>query len=463
MSSTFKELVPCSDSRCKDCTTESATQCDLWYDEISVDAPCLLWASSDPGCLQWDSTDTAICLIWSDGYGLNQWTSVWDQCTETNCGTCTINRVEVPVEPVDPVDPDVPVDPDIPVDPDAPVDPEVVVDPVYEYTQVCDSCIDKYVFNSTDSTCTSCNQVTLPWDEGECLQWALSLTWEVCEDGFFLSDTATACKRACTTGTFSTITVNAVTSIIESKVWSTCPDECSVCNGIDPTINCLEWPEGQYLSVTDSISLSGEWLAVTDATASINIFVSNNAAWISSGTTPDGTITQPFYDLQDALNYAYEQSAPNSNLQVHIHLWSGTHYLIHSPSWHYDYTQYKNDNAVNHEITISPLYWSYSDPGGAVISSYCVSSGTQVTVVNKRANRFRIDGGKMLTITDIIFDSLDSLLPPEDSTALTCLNTRAKWCKIADDGSITNDTISDASLCTKDIVSDEECTLTSYE
>ena len=122
------------------------------------------------------------------------------------------------------------------------------------------------------------------------------------------------------------------------------------------------------------------------------------------------------------------------------------HYLLYSPSWYYHYQKYKDEYNVDYELTIQPLYCNYPNTEGINISANCVSSGSQVTVKNKRADRFTIEAGKSLTITDVKFDSLDSNLSPLDSTALTCLNSRVNCCRIADDGTITKESISTASL-----------------
>lgn len=154
----------------------------------------------------------------------------------------------------------------------------------------------------------------------------------------------------------------------------------------------------------------------------MNLFVSNDATWIASGTTPDGTLSKPFYDLEDAINYGLDKSSPKASTQINIHLWKGTHYLLYAPKWFY--FSRKDPYNVDFDLKITPLYCTYSDTGGINISSICSSVGGKVTVVNKRGSRFRLDAGKSLTLTDIKFDSLDSLLLPSDSTSLTCLNSR---------------------------------------
>ena len=373
-----------------------------------------------------------------EGYGLNSWDGRCTLCTEPNCKNWITTRTTIP-PPLNSTDP-----------------------PTYTYSQDWNSWIAKYVFNSTDKSWKSCNPSVLDWNKGECLQWDLNLQWNICENGYFTSLTDTNCYKSCPSGTFPSITLDS-SGFISRKEWAACPKECPKCNGADPTLNCLECPEGKYLSISDPTTFAGECLGITNNILNLDIFVSNDLAYISSGIIPDGTIDKPFYDLQDALNYGYEQASPNKNSVISIHLWKGTHYLVYQPSWHYHDLQYQNEYGVDYEISISPLYCTYIDPGGKDISSICVNFGTKVTVVNKRGSRFRIDGGKMLTITDIVFDSLDSLLPNDNSTALSWLNSRQICCKIGSSGEITNDTISDGGLCTRDIISSEKWTLTSYE
>jgi hypothetical protein len=99
--------------------------------------------------------------------------------------------------------------------------------------------------------------------------------------------------------------------------------------------------------------------------------VSNDETWIASVSTdlsaeplPDGTISKPFFDLEDALNYGRYQSSQRNFTQINIHLWKGIHYLLYSPTWFY----YLSASTINYALSITPLYCTYTDPGGLDIT-----------------------------------------------------------------------------------------------
>ena len=309
-------------------------------------------------------------------------------------------------------------------------------------------------------TWTSWNPSALAWDETSWLFWDSTIAWLTCEDGYFLSASSNKWKKAWPSGTYPQITVSSE-GVISSKVWTTWPSGCLTWNGADSTQNCLSWDSNKILSITDTINYSGKWISKDTTTLSLDIFVSNDASWISSGTEPDGTLSKPFYDLEDAINYGMDKASSQKLTQIQIYLWKGTHYLLYSPSWFYQNKYYRNDNNVDVQISITPLYCTYSNTGGVSISSFCVSSGTKVTVMNKRGERFILSS--IVTLTDVIFDSIDSLLSSSDGVSLACLNTRIACWKVNDAGTdITNSTISSATLWKSRLVSDEKWTLSSY-
>ena len=64
-------------------------------------------------------------------------------------------------------------------------------------------------------------------------------------------------------------------------------------------------------------------------------------------------------------------------------------------------------------LTISPLYCS---DGLTADTSQCYSSANdQVNVYNKRRDKFTIQVGAGLTLKNIIFDSLDSIILDDQS------------------------------------------------
>ena len=72
----------------------------------------------------------------------------------------------------------------------------------------------------------------------------------------------------------------------------------------------------------------------------------------------DGTISNPFVDLFDAINYGKALvSVSSSTSYINIYLFSGTHYVIQSKGSveEYDFPKkYFDPLNLNYEITIQP-------------------------------------------------------------------------------------------------------------
>jgi hypothetical protein len=87
-----------------------------------------------------------------------------------------------------------------------------------------------------------------------------------------------------------------------------------------------------------------------------------------------------------------------------IHLLSGIHYAL----WNYErYLPSMKDLHSNHmDVTIQPLFCSK----GPEYADYCVEDDETVTIMNKRRSFLFFEVHKKLTITNIIFDAIDSII-----------------------------------------------------
>jgi hypothetical protein len=104
----------------------------------------------------------------------------------------------------------------------------------------------------------------------------------------------------------------------------------------------------------------------------------------------DGTSSQPYDNLMDAIERAFELAAPYTSASITIYMYSGTHYLVRGDR---NYYMPKNidKNSQNLQLTITS------------------ASGSQdVTIINKIRGQFQIPISASLTFSNIIVDSIDS-------------------------------------------------------
>jgi hypothetical protein len=88
---------------------------------------------------------------------------------------------------------------------------------------------------------------------------------------------------------------------------------------------------------------------------------------------------------------------------------STDHYLLRKP-WDYYRPSKTTRESQNLELSILPLYCS------STVDTLCFNKtlGEKPTIYNKRRDKFSINVGKGLTLTDITIDSLDSILDQEN-------------------------------------------------
>ena len=131
----------------------------------------------------------------------------------------------------------------------------------------------------------------------------------------------------------------------------------------------------------------------------------SNANPIQSVT---GTTTNRFDNLYDAIKRAYELGAPYTSATITIKLEDGTHGMLRSTYGMYN-PQYTD---------------KFRQTTTLVITS---ETGSVVTVNYKMADKFRFFVGAGLTISNIIFNGIDSLILP-DSDVGSCLNSAGICC-----------------------------------
>ena len=165
-----------------------------------------------------------------------------------------------------------------------------------------------------------------------------------------------------------------------------------------------------------------------------------------------GDFDNVFYHLDDALVRAEELAVPylpSVTVQVTIHLFKGDHFVMETRGGstlpHYSANHYRGaGNNLNYALTIKPLECSQvpAAPSNTCFQSMTASTSF-VTIHNKRREKLKFDVPISLTLSNIVIDSIDSILHTQNlGTPLpACLSERRSCC-LLDPGT---DTISNAS------------------
>jgi hypothetical protein len=130
-----------------------------------------------------------------------------------------------------------------------------------------------------------------------------------------------------------------------------------------------------------------------------------------------------------AINRAKQATAPyttknnESILSVKIVLYKGDHYILNEAIVaHLDSVDFYS---MNYHLKISPYYCSMMGEPDTSICFNQTSNSDSVNVHNKIGIRFHIDVPEILTIENIKFEMMDSLILPENDPD-NCLNQRKK-------------------------------------
>jgi hypothetical protein len=138
-------------------------------------------------------------------------------------------------------------------------------------------------------------------------------------------------------------------------------------------------------------------------------------------TAQDGDDTDsPYEYFYNALTKAYELAAPYTEATVYIYFQTGDHYLLNK-----DYglitPTLTDENSQSMNLVLMP------EPCIGTNADTCVTDGDQVTLYNKIGGNLEIPVLRSLTITDIIIDSVDSIISVNDDP-LGCLSNKEVCC-----------------------------------
>jgi len=279
------------------------------------------------------------------------------------------------------------------------------------------SCLDNCAFCKDGLTCETCsagyrlvNQmgtVSCVACSANFCQTCTPAGCTSCKPGYYLQ--GSACVPKCDTGFYPSVSYDAATGVPSTSVCQTCDSSCYECIGNGPSF-CTSCPMHHYLQFAGPTVKHGT-CTLKAGTTTVTMFVSNLAADIS-GSDKSGTLANPETDLLRAIDRSYEQAATSSSASVHIYLYANgnphglTRSALNNP---FIPTSALDDWSNNVDITIQPLYCSL---GLTADPSKCSTDNTaQVTVNNKIEGMLRMKVPKSLTIKNVIFDSLDSVIP----------------------------------------------------
>ncbi|CDW71358.1 UNKNOWN [Stylonychia lemnae] len=186
-----------------------------------------------------------------------------------------------------------------------------------------------------------------------------------------------------------TVYLSALQGTMDTKI---CHDNCKECVGELET-ECIRCPYETYLSKSDIKVSFGECITKPYSTFQVNIYVAAPSSKDFQSQDSDGSILNPFYDIRDALIKMYEDCA---DVQEKCY-------------------------------------------------SYCLTTGDKVIIKNKIRDRLNIKVGQGLTITNVIIDSLDSIV--DTSETASCLSDILDCCQIDSLTNLIKDKIIGNSIC----------------
>ncbi|CDW71619.1 UNKNOWN [Stylonychia lemnae] len=212
-----------------------------------------------------------------------------------------------------------------------------------------------------------------------------------------------------------------------------CRDGCYECVS---NTECISCKKGYYLLSSSRSKTSGQCLEKS-GTFTGEIYV-RGANQYRANVEKIGSIQNPFYSIKDALTKAYEMGAPFSTARIRILLYQTDIHAIISNYTIDQYMPYAYDqNSQSTQIIIEPQF------------------GQPITVLYKMRGTFRFLVGGGLTIRNIIFDAIDSVIDPQvDQNTDNCLmNPNENCCRLIFNNNQQNYSLNGASFIQFDLSS----------
>ncbi|CDW82426.1 UNKNOWN [Stylonychia lemnae] len=277
---------------------------------------------------------------------------------------------------------------------------------------ICDVGYDEFL-SAGVLTCADCQQSNgLYPDPLRCTMSSISTVsvFKACKDGYYNNSTMT-CVTKCPRGQYGLALYNR-RGTLESSYCVACSTSCYECasNG-----DCKSCKLMSYLSTQGFRDRTyGVCLSKSGQTTFGTIYVNHmNSQNLNDVNTIDGSYTNAYNSLQDAITRANELGAPYYNANINIILKvGGPHAMLPT-----DKPQYM------------PVYYDqYSQAGN--INIYTEDESI-VKVNYKLGDKWKFIIGKNFRISNIHFDAIDSILSPEND-ANRCLMQGSTSCCMTD-------------------------------
>ncbi|TNV88206.1 hypothetical protein FGO68_gene9945 [Halteria grandinella] len=271
-----------------------------------------------------------------------------------------------------------------------------------------------------------------------------------CQSGYVMRNATSKkseCVSSCPAGYFGQNTYGP-RGIKLSSDCVKCSDYCEECAGTGLNM-CTRCPKGQYLEFVSSSVSYGICRMKNVQTASYQLWITPTLDLISANQSDyiSGLNERVFYDIEDTMKKAYELCANvTQRCNVTIYLLNGEHYWYRK-NYRTFYLPVKNERDSSVMLTnLQPWYCDDALARNRTLLSdswldqrCLLNRSAQIVVNNRKRDSFSFLVGAGLTISNVIFDSLGSLILPHYPDS-ECLNNRKKCCNITKDtfGSVLN-------------------------
>eukprot|EP00347_Sterkiella_histriomuscorum_P008702 403344080 len=232
-----------------------------------------------------------------------------------------------------------------------------------------------------------------------------------CRDGYINNATG-QCVSKCPVGQYGLAIFNR-RGTVESTFCAACNATCYECN--NGSGECSSCKKGYFLDTGSTRRKStGTCKIKSTSQLTTNIYV--NAYDMPQNNNPVDTITgtsltNSFNTISDAIRKAQESAAQYEVFQAKIFLKPGTHAML------------RNSNTPQY----MPRYYDQYSAGLILILDS--QDGSQITVQYKMKDDWTFKVGRSLTVNNIIFDAIDSIITPKTDTT-GCLSQGPNCCSI---------------------------------
>ncbi|CDW75588.1 UNKNOWN [Stylonychia lemnae] len=242
-----------------------------------------------------------------------------------------------------------------------------------------------------------------------------------CNDGYIHSSNLKTCTYSCGIGNAPNLVYSARGTAVKSECQQ-CDITCFECSNKGSN-NCTSCQKGKYLNLTDSKQQVGQCISKNSDSLTAEIFVGSPGIQNNRPSDEiDGTINNYFNSIQDAIKKAYELGAPYSSAEITISLLFGVHAMV----------RYNPE-----DLYMPKMLDQYSRTTKIILQP--ADDDLQLTIYYKLRDSFHFLVGAGLTIRNLIFEAIDSILDLEldySSNSKCAQNQFINCCFFDDNGNL---------------------------